>query len=93
MRIGSFLSLGPHAFHRIAFTEWGDPDSEWVIVCAHGLTRNSRDFDFLARALAQYSRVVCPDVVGRGYSDWMEAKQDYGYPTYCADMAALMARL
>lgn len=93
MRSASFLSLGPHAFHRIAFTDWGDPDSERVIVCAHGLTRNGRDFDFLARALAQDSRVVCPDVVGRGYSDWMEAKQDYGYPTYCADMAALMARL
>ncbi len=71
MRSASFLSLGPHAFHRIAFTDWGDPDSERVIVCAHGLTRNGRDFDFLARALAQDSRVVCPDVVGRGYSDWM----------------------
>jgi pimeloyl-ACP methyl ester carboxylesterase len=93
MRTGSFLSLGPHAFHRIAFVEWGDPDNDRVLICAHGLTRNGRDFDFLAGALLRDYRVVCPDIVGRGYSGWIDVKEDYSYPTYCTDLAALMARL
>jgi len=87
----SFLALAPHEFHRIAYTEWGDPDNPRVLVCVHGLTRNGRDFDFLARELASTCRVICPDVPGRGASAWLRAKQDYGYPTYCAGMAALLA--
>ena len=55
--------------HRMAYREWGDPDNPRVLVCVHGLTRNGRDFDELARALADRYRVVCPDVVGRGQSD------------------------
>ncbi len=93
MRTGSFLSLGPHALHRVAYTEWGDPDNDRVLLCVHGLTRNGRDFDFLAGALLQDYRVVCPDIVGRGCSGWIDVKEDYGYPTYCTDMAALIARL
>jgi pimeloyl-ACP methyl ester carboxylesterase len=58
----------------------------------HGLTRNGRDFDFLARALAPQFRVVCPDVAGRGLSQWLAHKPDYGYPVYLADMAAVLAR-
>ncbi len=92
MRKQSYLSLGPHGFHRVAYTEWGDPGAR-VLVCAHGLTRNGRDFDPLAAALEAERRVVCPDVAGRGESEWLAVKTDYGYPTYCADMAALLARL
>jgi len=62
-------------------------------VCVHGLTRNGRDFDFLARALAADYRVVCPDVVGRGRSDWLLVKDNYGFPQYVADMITLIARL
>ncbi len=93
MRMGSFLSLSPHAFHRIAYTEWGNPSNEQVLICVHGLTRSGRDFDFLAAALEQDYRVVCPDVVGRGRSDWLNVKEDYLYATYDTDMAALIARL
>ncbi|MFQ6024591.1 MAG: alpha/beta fold hydrolase [Acidiferrobacterales bacterium] len=93
MRTASFLSVSPHAFHRIAFTEWGDPDNERVLICVHGLTRNGRDFDFLAAALEDRYRVVCPDVVGRGRSEWLTVKEDYIYATYDTDMAALIARL
>jgi pimeloyl-ACP methyl ester carboxylesterase len=46
----------------------------------------------LATALAQHYRVICPDVVGRGKSEWLAKKEEYGYPQYCADMAALIAR-
>lgn len=87
----SFLALNPHGFHRIAFTEWGDPRERHVVVCVHGLTRNSHDFDVLAASLASGCRVVCMDVAGRGASDWLDNKQDYGFPQYLSDAAALLA--
>jgi pimeloyl-ACP methyl ester carboxylesterase len=63
------------------------------VICVHGLTRNSRDFDYLAADLARHCRVVCMDVVGRGDSDWLEDKGDYGFALYQADAAALLARV
>lgn len=89
----SVQCIGPHGLHRMAYTEWGDPANPRVLVCAHGLTRNGRDFDDLARAMAPYYRVVCPDVVGRGRSPWLPVKDDYQLPTYVADMVTLIARL
>ncbi len=59
-------ALGPHGFHRVHYTEWGDPRSPKALICVHGLTRTGGDFDFLAAALEQDYRVICPDVVGRG---------------------------
>jgi pimeloyl-ACP methyl ester carboxylesterase len=88
----SFLGLGPHGFHRVAYSEWGDPANPRVLVCVHGLTCNGRDFDDLAEALSDRWRVLCPDVVGRGRSDRLAVKEDYGFPQYCADMSALIAR-
>ncbi|MRR56831.1 MAG: alpha/beta fold hydrolase [Deltaproteobacteria bacterium] len=85
--------LSPEGFHRMAYTEWGDTANPKVLVCVHGLTRVGRDFDFLAAALADDFRVVCPDVVGRGRSDWLKNKALYGIQQYCADMASLLARL
>lgn len=93
MRQRHFLGLSPAGFHRVAYTEWGDPAAARVIVCCHGLTRNGRDFDVLAGVLAHGARVVCPDIVGRGQSEWLRDPAHYGYPQYCADMAALIARL
>jgi pimeloyl-ACP methyl ester carboxylesterase len=77
----------------MAYTEWGRPDNPRVLICVHGLTRNGRDFDELARALADDYRVVCPDVVGRGRSDWLGVKADYAFPLYVSDMITLIARL
>jgi pimeloyl-ACP methyl ester carboxylesterase len=85
--------LGPHGFHRVAYTEWAGPAGAPTVLCVHGLTRNGRDFDDLARALSRRFRVVCPDVVGRGKSAWLSHPADYGYPLYLADMTALIARL
>ena len=79
--------------HRMAYAEWGDADNPQVVVCAHGLSRQGRDFDTLARALAGRYRVVCPDVVGRGRSDWLENPAGYQLPQYIADMVTLLARL
>jgi pimeloyl-ACP methyl ester carboxylesterase len=77
----------------MAYVEWGEPDNPRALVCVHGLTRCARDFDFLAAELAAHYRVVCPDVAGRGDSDWLKNPQDYALPTYVNDMVALIARL
>jgi pimeloyl-ACP methyl ester carboxylesterase len=88
----SFWSLDPHGFHRIAYTEWGAASNAHVALCAHGLTRNARDFDDLARGLQRHIRVVCMDVAGRGRSEWLEHKDDYTFRQYQVDAAALIAR-
>ena len=58
--------------HRMAYHEWGDSHNPKVLICVHGLTRRGSDFNVLAKAMAKDYRVICPDVVGRGESDWLE---------------------
>ena len=85
--------ISPSGLHRMAYTEWGECDNPNVLICVHGLSRNGRDFDDLARALKRDFRVICPDVVGRGRSDWLRDPAGYGVPQYLADMMVLIARL
>jgi pimeloyl-ACP methyl ester carboxylesterase len=92
MRKESFQALANGSFHRIAYTDWGDVSNPHVVVCVHGLARNSRDFDFLAAALTPRCRVVCMDVAGRGDSAWLENKSYYTFATYQSDAAAMLAR-
>ena len=92
-RLDSVYCLDTQGLHRMAWWEWGDPANPRVLVCVHGLTRQGRDFDTLARALSADYRVVCPDVVGRGRSDWLADPMGYQVPTYVSDMVALIARL
>lgn len=92
-RFGSVRCLSPAGLHSMAYTEWGEPANPRVLICVHGLTRVGRDFDRLARALADRYRVVCPDVVGRGRSDWLRDPQHYHVAQYVADMVTLIARL
>ena len=86
-----------HGVHRMSYTCWGDPLAAHVVVCVHGLTRQGRDFDVLAQALVARAghplRVICPDVVGRGLSDWLASPEGYQVPQYAADMVALFAQL
>lgn len=93
MRKNSVQCASPSGLHRMAYTEWGAPDNPRVLVCVHGLTRNARDFDRLAGALAQHYRVICPDVVGRGQSGHLKNPAFYSVPQYVADMVTLIARL
>ena len=83
--------------HRMGYWQWGDPQSSHVVVCVHGLSRQGRDFDVLAAALCAKSgqpiRVVCPDVAGRGHSDWLKDPTGYQIPAYAADMLALLSQL
>ena len=93
-RTGHFLAYAPKDFHRIAYVEWGDPESRRVVICVHGLSRQGRDFDPLAYALAKMGyRVICPDLPGRGLSGWLRDPELYALPQYAADMAALIAHL
>ena len=83
----------PAGLHRMAYLEWGDPQNERVLVCVHGLTRGARDFERLAQAMSDRYRVVCPDVAGRGDSEWLADPALYTLPQYVADMVTLIARL
>ena len=91
--------LGQGGLHRMAYWEWpcraALPVGEKapVLVCVHGLSRQGRDFDELAQALSERYRVICPDVVGRGRSDWLAQPAGYQVPAYVADMVTLLARL
>ena len=83
--------------HRMAYWQWGNPKAAHVVLCVHGLSRQGRDFDVLASHLVKAAqgeiRVICPDVVGRGESDWLKDPMGYQIPNYAADMLALLAQL
>jgi pimeloyl-ACP methyl ester carboxylesterase len=87
----------PWGGHRMAYWQWGAADAPHVIVCVHGLSRQGRDFDVLAQALLARSkeplRIVCPDVAGRGRSDWLKEPAGYQIPTYVGDMLAMLGQL
>ena len=87
----TFRSLSAHGFHRVTYREWGHPACPRVVVCVHGLTRNGRDFDALASSLADRFRLLCPDVPGRGDSEWLPDPGDYVFPTYLAALTAMLA--
>jgi len=86
--------------HKIAYWWWGSQKAKRIVICVHGLTRQGRDFDVLARTLLnEYQKVgesvmiVCPDVVGRGKSDWLLNPMSYQPPTYAYGLKALLDEL
>ena len=82
----------PSTRRRVACYEWGDPQFPTVL-CAHGLTRNGRDFDYLARSLARDYHVLCPDMPGRGHSGWLKNTQGYNNPSYVSDIGFMLHSL
>lgn len=84
-------SLNPP--HRVSYIEWGDHKNSKILTCVHGLSRNARDFDFIAQALQNEYRIICVDVVGRGESQRLENKAGYNYQTYVADILNLLDHL
>ncbi len=87
------LCGGALGLYHMAYREWGDPQNPKVLVCVHGLTRNSLDFERLAQSLSTHYRVIAPDVVGRGESDCLIDPMGYNTFTYAADMITLVAKL
>jgi pimeloyl-ACP methyl ester carboxylesterase len=79
--------------HRMAYWSWGDESNPNILICVHGLSRQGRDFDTLARSLSDRYQVICPDVVGRGHSDWLADPKGYQVFSYVSDMVALMQQL
>lgn len=77
---------------NIHYLEWGKPGKP-VLVCAHGLTRNAHDFDYLANSLSDNWRVIAIDYPGRGHSDWLQDKSSYVIPIYAQVSQALFAHL
>ncbi|MFZ6742391.1 alpha/beta fold hydrolase [Undibacterium sp. JH2W] len=89
----SVQCISPTGLHAMSYKEWGDPLNPKVLICVHGLSRVAEDFDSLAPALCHEYRVVCPDVVGRGYSGRLRNPMHYQIPQYVSDMVSLLARL
>jgi len=92
-QIKTVQCLSPAGLHNMAYKEWGDPKNPAVLLCVHGVTRVSDDFDVLAAVMSDRYRVICPDVVGRGRSSWLTNPQAYQLPQYVSDMVTLIARL
>ena len=91
------MTNGVAGNHRMAYWSWGNATHAHVVVCVHGISRQGRDFDTLAKALigldGQRCRVVCVDIAGRGHSDWLRDPRMYQVPSYAADMGALLVAL
>lgn len=77
--------------HILSYLKWGNGSE--VVLCVHGLTRLARDFDFLAAKLSEKYTVICPDMAGRGGSEWLREATDYNYATYIADIFTLLDSL
>jgi pimeloyl-ACP methyl ester carboxylesterase len=92
-QIKTVQCLSPAGLHNMAYKEWGDPKNPAVLLCVHGVTRVSDDFDALAAVMSDRYRVICPDVVGRGRSSWLANPLGYQLPQYVSDMVTLIARL
>lgn len=70
------------AGREIHVTEWGQPSAP-ALVMWHGLARTGRDFDPLARALADRYHIVAPDTLGRGLSQWaVDPVREYSMEFY-----------
>ena len=90
-REGELSVSTAHGFVKMRYVDWGALGNDRVVICVHGLTRNGRDFDALARSLPDF-RVICPDMPGRGRSDWLRNPNDYNFITYIGALTALIAR-
>jgi pimeloyl-ACP methyl ester carboxylesterase len=81
------------AGREIHYTEWGAQHAS-VVIAWHGLARTGRDMDELAERLSGRFRVICPDTVGRGLSQWSpDPGNDYQLSFYALLAAQLLDQL
>jgi pimeloyl-ACP methyl ester carboxylesterase len=76
---------------KLHFRDYAGDAAKPPVLCFHGLTRNARDFEALAQRLAGEWRVLCPDMRGRGDSDYARDPMTYTPKHYVADVEALLA--
>lgn len=90
-----YVTLSDQNNYRLNYMDWGNKNAKNTLVCVHGLTRNSRDFDYLAKELStNYDyRVICPDIPGRGSSQYLPDPKLYNYGNYCLAMLSLLDQL
>lgn len=85
-----YLSCEGRELH---YTEWGAGHSETVIAW-HGLARTCRDMDDLAEHLSSRYRVICPDTLGRGLSEWSaDPRREYCIEFYARQAVSLVNQL
>lgn len=78
---------------ELHFTEWGAGQAETVIAW-HGLARTGRDMDDIAAHLSTRYRVICPDTLGRGLSQWSpDPAREYCLDFYVKLATALVGEL
>lgn len=75
---------------KLHYRDYSGPDERPPVLCLHGLTRNSRDFENLAGRLAGEWRVIAVDFRGRGLSDYDPVPSRYMPPIYAADVLQLL---
>lgn len=76
---------------RLYFRDYGDPQSTTPpVLCLPGLTRNSKDFEYIATQLSENHRVICPDYRGRGRSEYDPRWKNYNAFTYAKDILRLI---
>jgi len=89
-----YLDISSPEPHRLAYHRWGNPTAKETVIYAHGLSRNGRDFDFLAEALAADGyQVIAPDMPGRGKSGHFQNIDHYNNLVYVEDTKALLDHL
>ena len=86
----TYLTLCGRSVHLL---DWGREDAPAVILW-HGLNRNARDFDDLAAALSPRYRLLAPDTIGRGLSEWSpKPDEEYTVPFYVRQAVELLEQL
>ena len=96
VEIGPYTTwLNPQSIpkHRISYLEFGDPNNQNIVICAHGLTRNAYDFAKLGTALGDTYRVIALCYPGRGDSDFFTDKNHYNYQVYMQDTLLVLEKL
>ena len=88
-----FKSISQQGYHKVAYRDWGEENSDESVFCLHGLTRNSHDFDQLAKTMSTQRRVICPDLIGRGNSEWLASSDDYQLSQYNLDFTVLTNKI
>ncbi|MFT5509315.1 MAG: pimeloyl-ACP methyl ester carboxylesterase [Hyphomicrobiaceae bacterium] len=75
---------------EVHYMEWGTPGNQ-PLVMWHGLARTGRDFDWIAAELSDRFHIICPDTIGRGWSEWSDnADADYCFDVYAEHACAVV---